>query len=205
VEGFGHPIVFGVVSIIASFGRGLVFYIPLLVLALSRPRTRAAEWSWCLALFVVALIPVYAKWWAWYGGFTFGPRFFLLGAIPGAWAGAELLCEREGLRPGRRMAVVALTWLSCWVAIAGVVWHITPLTAYRCQVDGYAAEPMCWYSPEYSTLLVPLWESHDFTAADLLFIVGAVAMTLAVTLPHLRHAAAAFRPWITSWLQPSPP
>lgn len=202
VEGFGHPIVFGVVAIVASFGRGLVFYTPLLPAALTRPRTRLAEWSWCLGLFTVALIPLYARWWAWYGGVTFGPRFFMLGAIAGAFGATEHLCADRSLGPGRRALIVALAWLSAWVAVAGVVWSITPRAAHRCLIDGYSAEPLCWYSPEYSTLLAPLWDGQGPTTAQTLFAVGLAATVIAATLPHLRRSASAFRPWLARWRQP---
>ncbi len=82
--GFSYPMFFGVLSLLMSFGKGLVFYIPALVLVLSR-RVREmlqldARATW-IALAALALpILFYSKWWAWYGGAFWGPRFFLISA-----------------------------------------------------------------------------------------------------------------------------
>ena len=81
LPGFSYPIVLGVLSILFSFGRGLVFFTPGLLLWLgagTRRLVRPYRRTMVLMLLVVAgLVLVYAKWWAWYGGVSWGPRFFV--------------------------------------------------------------------------------------------------------------------------------
>jgi len=188
VKGFSHPLIFGVIGILVSLGRGLVFYIPAMWLAVRRLGDDVRDWSTCLALFVLALVPVYAKWWAWYGGVTFGPRFFLLGCVPGAFALAEGIAHFRFSSPARRAVLVAVAALSSWVAAAGVIFYITPGSVIRCFTENYRYEPLCWYSAEYSSLLAPLWDHEHFNRRHLVFAVAVVAM-LAVVVAGQRRPA----------------
>ena len=139
-----------------------------------------------LTIFVIILIPIYARWWAWYGGITFGPRFFLVGAIPGAMAVANWLESREtSCKPF--LPTLAAT-LSTWVAIAGVVFAITPMSAYRCMTETYRYEPLCWYSAEYSSLLAPYWDhAGKPILREWVFILSAVATLIICVVPALER------------------
>src|SRR3954470_11105351 len=70
--GFNYPIFFGVLSILFSFGKGLVFFAPGLLVPIKEPETAAFPAQrdvWLYSLwFVAGLILAYAKWWSWYGG-----------------------------------------------------------------------------------------------------------------------------------------
>jgi hypothetical protein len=83
-EGFSHPFLTGLSGFLVSPGRGLVLYVPLVVLAVV-----GIPWAWrrspvvtavCLALMLDRLL-FYAGWFTWYGGWSWGPRF-LLPAMP---------------------------------------------------------------------------------------------------------------------------
>ena len=83
--GFSYPFLLGVASILFSFGRGLVFFAPGLLLwfgARTRQLAPGRRVVILLLLFVAGLVLVYAKWWAWYGGLTWGPRYFIVAAVP---------------------------------------------------------------------------------------------------------------------------
>src|SRR5205085_1593251 len=97
--GFSYPFLLGVVSILFSFGRGLMFFTPGLLLWLDA-RTRDAlvrhrRTVVPMLLAVAGLVLVYAKWWAWYGGISWGPRFFVFAAIP-----ASLFVAARARPPG---------------------------------------------------------------------------------------------------------
>ena len=90
LPGFSNPFAFGVLSILFSFGKGLAFFAPGLWLLFKRTAApmpdvlrkfqRHAVW------FLAGLVIVYAKWWAWPGGWFWGPRFFVFAAIPASIA-----------------------------------------------------------------------------------------------------------------------
>lgn len=83
-QGFSHPFLVGVQGLLISPSRGLLLYAPLVVVAVL-----AVPWAWrrspvitglCLSLLVIR-IPFYASWYAWQGGWAWGPRF-LTPAMP---------------------------------------------------------------------------------------------------------------------------
>ena len=168
--GFSYPFFFGILSILFSFGRGLIFFAPGLLLWIRRPATIGERlrgsytlWMW----FLVGLILVYAKWWAWYGGLSWGPRFFLFASIPAALAIAAKLHDIRGSSmPALGALLLALT-LSTWVGIAGAAFDQVGLDL--CSQNNYALEAACWYVPEFSVLWRPL-------------IVGAIPQELTVII-----------------------
>ena len=84
--------------------------------------------------------------------------------------------------------------LSGWVAIAGVVWNITPRTAAMCLGENYRFEPMCWYAAEYSTLLAPWWDHGTIGRRSVLFIVVmATSLGAVVAMAAFRWAQASGR------------
>ena len=186
VVGFNHPLIFGVIGILFSLGRGLVFYIPAMWLALRGLGDDLRDWATCLAVFVLALVPLYAKWWAWYGGVTFGPRFFLLGCVPGAFVLAEGFANLRSFGPARRAVLLAVTALSAWVAVSGVVFYLTPGSIARCFTDNYRDEPLCWYSAEYSSLLAPLWDHQHISGRGMIFAMAVAVMVVAATAGQLK-------------------
>lgn len=152
--GFSYPLLFGLFSILFSFGRGLIFFMPALVLILvPRDRLQAPACVFSLLVFLSGLVLVYSKWWAWYGGVGFGPRFFLIGAVP-----ASILIARRTMRTAESLSSAAVTLviltLSTWVAIVGVIASTSSLQT--CVANAYADESLCWYTPEFSPLGNPL-------------------------------------------------
>ena len=184
VVGFGWPLWSGILAVLFSFGRGLVFYLPLWVAGPSPAGDDVARAEHALWIGAALLVPVYATWWAWYGGVTFGPRFFLLAAVPLAVAAAAAL-DRGGSAVRAGVLVVAIL-LNTWVAIAGAVLGVTA-TAFDACVDGgtFTTEPLCWYTPEYSSLWIPLWADVRFGGRALVF----VAVVVAVVAPIVASAS----------------
>ena len=125
LPGFSYPMVFGILSILFSFGKGLALFIPGLWLLLRRPATRMPDVLRQLqrhsVWFVVGLILVYAKWWAWPGGWFWGPRFFLFACIPASVALAIHLSDERATTAAKALTLAVLGW-SIWVGINGAVY-----------------------------------------------------------------------------------
>jgi len=161
-QSFSYTFLLGLAAILFSFGRGLLFFTPGLVLWLDRSRRRLLPGRYAVALmiaFTVGLILTYSKWWAWYGGLSWGPRFFLFAAVP-----ASVLLATGIWRAGRSPMADAVTLivlaLSSWVSFSGAFVDIRDAVSF-CSANGYRLEPYCWYMPQYSSLWYPVRESHQ--------------------------------------------
>lgn len=148
--GFSYPLIFGILSILLSFGKGLVFYAPGLLLPLRKPPAFYKLWL----AFLAGLIVIYAKWWAWFGGLFWGPRFFVFASFPASLAIAIWIDRAPELRPTRLAALLGVLTLAAWVAIDGVAFGYSGLGACR----DANAEWLCLYVPEFSALWRPFVE-----------------------------------------------
>ncbi len=156
LPGFSYPLFFGVLSIIFSFGKGIIFFIPGLLLLFSAKIRNLInmkfESSSAWLVFGFALILVYSQWWAWYGGNYWGPRFFLVLTFPASIAFAVFINH-----PLKRIVLfgsgLSLLALSFWVGVDGYVFG--QLQMDLCWQDNYALESFCWYVPEFSALWRP--------------------------------------------------
>ncbi len=164
IPGFSYPFLFGLLAILFSFGKGLVFFTPGLFLPVRR---RIAEvWGdhsviWTLyslwLCFVAGLIMVYAKWWAWYGGWFWGPRFFLFACVPASFALA-LWIQRPSQRLWVNLLALLVLGLSTWVAFDGAVFNQANLSA--CMANNYFLEAYCHFTPDFSALWRPLVNAY---------------------------------------------
>jgi hypothetical protein len=154
--GFAHPLVFGVLAILFSFGKGLALFVPGLWLLFKRPAMPAPEALRLLQrlsiAFLVGLILVYAKWWAWNGAWFWGPRFLLFASVPGAVGLAIHLCDAHATTGAKALTLAALCW-STWVAISGIAIGLADLDV--CTANHYNLEALCWYTVEFSPLFHP--------------------------------------------------
>ena len=197
--GFSYPMWFGVLGILLSFGKGLVFFAPGLFLPVSRrlraaaPRLVPAYVLGCVL--VVGLVLVYSRWWAWYGGYFWGPRFFLLASVVAALVLAVRLSTPE---PGLGAAVatlLALT-LSSWVAVSAVLGNAQQEI---CQAEGYAREHLCWFVPEFSVLWQPLVTWPPTSPAQKAFIALCALTWLRLAGPLLVDVARRLRDEAPEW------
>jgi hypothetical protein len=157
LPGFSYPFFLGLLSLIFSFGKGIIFFAPGLLLPTRRAlgafsvRLRMIHRLWLL--FVVGLILVYASWWAWYGGWFWGPRFLLFASIPASLALAVWLRKADASL-WMRLATLGVLTLSCWVGVNGAVFSDATL-APTCVWYDFAREAYCHYIPEFSVLWRP--------------------------------------------------
>jgi hypothetical protein len=157
LPGFSYPFLLGLVAILFSFGRGLLFFAPGLSLVLSS-RTRATlpagRWLALMLAFTAGLVLVYSKWWAWYGGIGWGPRFFAFAALPASVLLAARI-QRAGESRGADALSLGLLVLSAWVACAGAIADLNAITSF-CGSDNFQNEQLCWFTPDYSSLWQPV-------------------------------------------------
>src|SRR3954471_112922 len=115
MPGFSYPMAAGVLSLLFSFGKGLFFFAPgaLLIANARRQRPALAPFFDASIAFLAGVILVYSGWWAWYGGWTWGPRFLLFAAYPSALALAVAL--GGPITPRRGAIALALTAWTVWV------------------------------------------------------------------------------------------
>jgi hypothetical protein len=177
LPGFSYPLPLGVLQLVLSFGKGLLFFAPGLFLVFPaarralrpvRPFQRACLWV------VAGLVLVYGQWWAWYGGYSWGPRFLVFAAIP-----ASLRLAAECRHPPRRvlalLAVLAALLLSLWGGFDGAVLRFWKQEV--CTRNGYAVEAFCWDVPEFSVLFTPLiWKPRLDAGAWALLTYGLVLL-----------------------------
>lgn len=164
---FAYPFVLGVLAILFSFGRGLMFYMPGLLLWLSR-RTRelvpGRRLVLLMLLYVTGLVLFYAKWWSWNGGTSWGPRYFLFAALP-----ASLFVASRIWRPAESIAANAITLvvllLSAWVGLSGGIIDIATM-----QTACNQGANVCLYAPEFSTLWQPVRNFPHLTVSTAIVV-----------------------------------
>ena len=212
-KGFDYPFFFGLLSLLLSFGKGLLFFAPGLVLPVRRPLREIAVgpdttlyrlYGWWL-LFLTGLVLVYSPWYAWYGGYTWGPRFLLFASVPAALAIAVRLGDLAAALWVRLLTLAALA-LSVWVGICGAVF-LAAAFPDTCSVDSFAYEAFCHYTPEYSVLWYPFvahlpvsptgWLVIGYFAVVFGWLAAPLARSVAVDLagPVRAGLAAARRGW----------
>jgi hypothetical protein len=156
LPGFSYPLFFGLLSVLFSFGKGLVFFAPGLFARYPEgpepdAGARIVYRVW-LAV-VVGLVLVYARWWAWYGGAVWGPRFFLFASLPAALVLARWTARAAEHSTRANAFVLVAVLLSCWVGLSGVVFAESG--AERFWANDFALEYLNWYVPECSALWLP--------------------------------------------------
>jgi len=194
-SGFGYPFAFGLISILFSFGKGLVFFVPGLLLPVRRALQRVSAEMWRLyllwLLFVAGLVLVYSRWWAWQGGGFWGPRFFLLASIPASMALAVRI-HRPSSKALPNLLVMAILALSIWVGINGAVYSRARLRL--CRTNHFRLEELCFFVPEFSVLWRPFAYGKDtITPHDFAFIAFALVVFLRMAAPLVKASVSPSR------------
>jgi hypothetical protein len=138
---------------------------------------------------VAGLVLVYARWWAWYGGAVWGPRFFLFACLPAALVLARRTARPERYSTGANLLALAAVALSCWVGANGIVFQGHGSARYW--GSDFELECLTWYAPECSVLWLPFvagqkplgWEGRTRLAAFALgsaYLAWPVARVLAI-------------------------
>jgi hypothetical protein len=193
LPGFSFPLIFGVLSILFSFGRGILFYQPALWFAFQRLRCeRSLHRAYVLWMaFLVGEILVYARWNAWHGAGFWGPRFLLFAGVPASYLLVARLANRgEGLL-GNALTLIALAF-SAWVGLDGAIFHLKNLPDSFCdQVDGV----FCLYVPEFSPLWLPFIKAPPVSRGEWMVAIYCAVVFAVLAAPLLGRMAR------QGWLQ----
>ncbi len=155
LPGFSYPFILGFISILFSFGKGILFFMPGLLLVFNKKYSVNLFKVYILGMiFITGLILVYSKWWSWYGGSYWGPRFFLFATIPASLALASGL--QEPLKQSLRVNVFVffVLVLSLWVGFCSAMAPVSEPSI--CLEKNYFLHVLCRYTPEYSLLWNPV-------------------------------------------------
>lgn len=197
--GFSYPLFFGLLSVLLSFGKGLVFFTPGLFVPYPESETaddRARLVYRVWGAVVVGLVLVYARWWAWYGGAVWGPRFFLFASLPAALVLARYTARAAEFSTRANVFVLLAVALACWGGFSGMVF--AERAAEPLWANDFALEYLNWYVPEFSVLWLPLVVSQPVEGPNRLrlaaFALGSAYLAwpvVRVLAVRLRHGTAA--------------
>jgi hypothetical protein len=128
-EGFTTPLYVGLYGLLFSSGKSIFLYSPIVLLAIPGLvflwRQRPAEAVLVGSLSLVTLL-YYGAWWAWYGGWSWGPRF-LVPLLP------FLVLAAGAAMSARRWA----RWAAVPLALAGLgVQMLGTLVDFNAYIDG---------------------------------------------------------------------
>ncbi|GCE22741.1 hypothetical protein [Dictyobacter kobayashii] len=207
LPGFSYPFFFGLLSIFFSFGKGLIFFTPGLFLPIGKT---LKMWRDKYALnmyqvytlwicFVIGLVIIYSRWWSWYGGRYWGPRFFLFASIPASFALAVRLHNKETHLAINIFTAVVLA-LSSWVGICAVLFQ-SYVYLPTCAQNNYALEAACHYIPEYSVLWSPFVTHPHLQLRQELFLAYSLIVFIYFMFPLLFKIYQQARPLIVSFVK----
>jgi hypothetical protein len=190
-QAFSTPFWLGLISILFSFGKGLIFFAPALLLPVknsiwklqgenNKQLFQAYQLWMC---FLVGLILVYSSWWAWYGGWFWGPRFFLFASIPASFVLAVRLRSTSNSLLGNLLTLLFLAF-SLWIGINGAIYDQFGLSNI-CVAHNYALEYLCHYNPLYSVLWHPIVAPKPLLHNDKLYISLSLALFVYLAAPLL--------------------
>lgn len=192
--GFTYPFFFGLISILFSFGKGLIFFTPGLLLPARHLLLKQKNGGIQLAsvhrlwlAFTLGLVLIYSNWWAWYGGWWWGPRFFLFASLPASLALAvRLHAARHGAMTVRaHLLTLGVFLLSVWVNINGAVFDQNTLSEV-CLAHNYQQEFLCHYIPQYSVLWRPFTVAEPLSWRGAVYIAYAAIVCIYLAWPLIR-------------------
>lgn len=206
--GFGYPLFFGVIGVLFSFGKGIFWYAPGLLVstgAVKKAPPFVREFQLYSLLFLAGLVLLYAKWANWSGDQFWGPRFLLYASVPASFALAYRLEEPGG--PVANATTLLILILSMWVGLNGAVFGVDSLFhIYRNYSQlGY----LTVHVPEYSALFRPFVVRRAMDPGELIaaayylvvsvYLGGRTAITLAAQVREGVTRLLAHLTALTSW------
>jgi hypothetical protein len=167
LETFSNPLLSGLVGLLFSPGKGLFLYSPILILAavsfpsfLRRHRAEALLTAGISAAYAF----LYASWFAWHGGHSWGPRF-LVPALPFLVLTLVPSLVWTGQSRGRMLLVGVLVLLSGMLQALGLAVSVDrffDMVMYEWGLPVY--DPRLFFDPAYSPLL---WQMRLLTSGPL--------------------------------------
>jgi hypothetical protein len=188
---FSTPFIIGLLGIIFSFDKGLLFFTPGIFLPVKKyiysleqgekEKLFSAYTLWIS--FVVGLILIYSAWWAWDGALFWGPRFFLIACIPASFALAVRLHKPGKLLLANLLTLIVFAW-SLYVGIDGALFDMNDLSQF-CVTGGYKNMPLCQYDPYYSVLWRPIANHIMLSRSEEIFIAYSLIVFVYLAMPTM--------------------
>ncbi|MBX2998723.1 MAG: phospholipid carrier-dependent glycosyltransferase [Caldilineaceae bacterium] len=210
VEGFTTPILSGLNGLLFSPGKGLLWYVPLAWLVIPgfivgwRTGIHRAERLLALGIFL-ALLLLYAAWFDWAGGRSWGPRF-LVPALPLLIVLIAPLLAWDQPRIAR-IGVAALLILSVLAQLPGVLTNVS-VEEGRQLAAGISLDQLYWdwrHSPlwvSWSAIsggrLEPLILQPFFWQRGPWLVLASAALAISLTLLGMRSRRRLWLPAILS-------
>lgn len=190
--GFSNPFFFGLISLLFSFGKGIFFFAPGLLLPIRKTLRKVQEATnvdpfaiYTLWLsFLVGLLLVYSTWWDWSGAWFWGPRFLLFASIPASFALAVRLQWRDTSLLVNIVTILVLC-LSVWVGIDGAIYGDKALWQTCLGNNAYLETPLCYYTPEFSVLWHPFVVHQPLNHKQLLYLLYSLFVGVYLLVPLL--------------------
>ena len=133
--------------------------------------------------FVIGLVLVYARWWAWSGALFWGPRFLLFASIPASFALAVRLRHCKETSLGINLLTLGIFIFSVWICLDGALYQWLPLPSI-CSQNNYNLEMMCYYIPDFSILWLPFTHHYVLNIQQKLFL-GIIVLSAAYLVAPL--------------------
>lgn len=184
LPGFSYPLLFGLLSVLLSFGKGLVFFTPAFFSQYFFAKTQSLNnlqrhTISALNLMVWVLVFTYARWWAWDGSWFWGPRFFLLACLPGSiFLGLHLAEKPKYFWSSLGLILVAL--LSFWGSLTSVAFDQSNLEPCLADNMGF----LCQYVPEFSVLWRPFVVSPGWHGRSVIYRILFAIIFVAISYPY---------------------
>jgi len=204
--GFAFAFVLGLLSILFSLGKGLLFFVPGLFLPVKRDlfalrKTDGARLYTVYGLwlaFVAGLVLLYSTWNGWHGNWYWGPRFFLIASLPASLVLAVRLRQRTASL-GAKLLTLGVLAVSTWVGANGVLyWAETTLwgpCVTQQQLD------LCTYSPQYSVLIYPILVHEPPHVQTVIFAGYVLVVFVYLVAPLMRDIAVETATLARAWLR----
>lgn len=162
---FGEPPLFGLASLLVSPGKGLIWYVPLvLLLPWAVPAFLRRRPDLCLLFAALFLFPLlfYANVWYWHGDPAWGPRYLYV-ALPYLILPLGEIVERWRTQPALlKSAAIALVAISLAIQIAAVSvtqwrfwYHQEVLRMQTANPAAWSGQPFHWGPTRYHYYWAP--------------------------------------------------
>lgn len=142
-EGFPTPVWRGAAGLLISPDKGALWYAPPLILAVilwPRFRRRSPALADFLGLAWITALLVYGSWWAWGGGWCWGPRF-LVPLMPLSCLPLSCLPPRRAWRWAAALLLIAGIAVQVTAVLTDVTPHYAGLAGRRFDADSAAFDP----------------------------------------------------------------
>jgi 4-amino-4-deoxy-L-arabinose transferase-like glycosyltransferase len=202
-DAYTTPILTGLYGLLASPGRGLIWYAPPLLIAFAGAfwfRRRNPALTLVIAGMLVATLLLYGRYYAWHGGGVWGPRF-LVPLIPVLILPAGEIVERvwETRRAAVPVVVAVLSgiFVSALVLLVPFDRHVAQYAASASAHDhslwSLAGSPIVTHLRDVTRLDVTLdiaavrYASPGLAVLALVFLLAGTALIIATSVRCLRH------------------